>query len=278
MESHAQDIKNQIVGQRAIRKTAPQTSDLDKKAKANLAKVIRIRIPAKRCYQQPSPKKGSPKKRKLSTASSQESADEQGDQPHESDTSQDFKVAPKQHGSTLLVDTTGASTRRSARDKKKPKRYGDLTGMSSSDESLDNGQAPKYQRNKHRILFSTQSNPCRNQVVAASQRKTFDHIQPKVPVENIGNASQDINEDPTHEDVLAIFVQDQPERPLQPHEFQSTESKTLIIVKLQVQTYYVALSYYLKLSVSINPSYQSSHQTSSAHIRYLPSRYNHSCY
>ena len=40
MESHAQDIKNKIVGQRAIRKRAPQTSDLDKKAKANLAKSI----------------------------------------------------------------------------------------------------------------------------------------------------------------------------------------------------------------------------------------------
>ena len=40
MESNAQDIKNKIVGQRAIRKRAPQTSDLDKKAKANLAKSI----------------------------------------------------------------------------------------------------------------------------------------------------------------------------------------------------------------------------------------------
>ena len=121
MESHAQDIKNKIVGQRAIRKRAPHTSDLDKMAKANPAKVNRIRIPPKRCYQ-PSRKKGSPKKRKLSTASSQESADEQGDELHESDTRQDYKAAPKQHGSTLLVKTTGASTRSSARDKKKPKR------------------------------------------------------------------------------------------------------------------------------------------------------------
>ena len=137
MESHAQDIKNKIVGQRAIRKRAPQASDLDKKAKANLAKVNRIRIPPKRTYQ-PSPRKGSPKKRKLSTASSQESADEQGDELHESDTSRDYKAAPKQPESTLLVETTGASTRRRARDKKKPKRYGDLTEMSSSDESSDN--------------------------------------------------------------------------------------------------------------------------------------------
>ena len=145
IESHAQDIKNKIVGQRAIRKRAPQTSDLDKKAKGNLAKVNRIRIPPKRCYQ-PSPKKGSPKKRKISTASSQESADELCDEPHESDTSQYYKAATKQQESTSLVEMTGASTRSSARDKKKPKRYGDLTELSSSDESSDNGQFPKQQR------------------------------------------------------------------------------------------------------------------------------------
>ena len=109
MESHAQEIKNKIVGQRAIRKRAPQTSDLDKKANANLAKVNRIRTPSKRCYQK-SPKKRSPKKRKLLTASSQESADEQGDEFQESDTSQDYKAAPKQHGNTILVETNGAPT------------------------------------------------------------------------------------------------------------------------------------------------------------------------
>ena len=69
MESQARDIKNKIVRQRAICKRAPQTSDVDKKAKANLAKINRMRIPPKRCYQ-PSPNKGSPKRRKLLTASS----------------------------------------------------------------------------------------------------------------------------------------------------------------------------------------------------------------
>ena len=129
IESHAQDIKKKIVGQLAIRKRAPQTSDLVKILKTNLAKVSRIRIPPKRCY---------PKERKFSTASSQGSADEQDDKLQESDTSQDCKAAPKQHESTSLVETTGTSTRRSARHKKKPKQYGDLTEMSSSDESSDN--------------------------------------------------------------------------------------------------------------------------------------------
>ena len=61
MESHAQDIKNKIIGQRAIRKRGRQASNLEKKAKANLTKVHRIRIPPRKTYQ-PSPKKESPKK------------------------------------------------------------------------------------------------------------------------------------------------------------------------------------------------------------------------
>ena len=77
MESHAQ---NKIIGQQVTRKRGPQLSNSDRKAKGNLTKVNRIRIPPKKTYQ-PSPKKGSPKKRKLSTASSQASADEQGAKP-----------------------------------------------------------------------------------------------------------------------------------------------------------------------------------------------------
>ena len=64
MEPHAQDIKNKIIGQRAIQKRGTPTSDLDKKARANLSKVNRIKIPHKKCYQ-PSSKKRSPKKRKF---------------------------------------------------------------------------------------------------------------------------------------------------------------------------------------------------------------------
>ena len=142
LESHAQDIKNKIIGQQAIRKRGPQASDSDRKAKANLTKVNRIRIPPKKSYQ-PSPKKGSPKKRKLSTASSQASADEQGDEPHNSDSSQDPLATFKQHGKPFVIVTDEPSTRRSARDKRKPTRYGDLTELLSFDDSMDNGQAQK---------------------------------------------------------------------------------------------------------------------------------------
>ena len=121
MESHAQDIKYKIIGQRAIRKRGTPKSDVEKKAKANLSKVNRIMIPHKKCYQ-PSPRKGSPKKRKLSTESSQASKDEQDNEPHETDSSQESKAAPKQLRSTLLVVSIKTPHRRSARDKKKPKR------------------------------------------------------------------------------------------------------------------------------------------------------------
>ena len=130
MESHAQDIKNKIIGQRAIRERGPQASNPDRKAKANLTKVNRIRIPPKKTYQ-PSPKNGSPKKRKISTASSQASTDEQVAEPHDYDSSQDSIATFKQHGNTFVIVTDEASTRRSARDKKKPTRYGDLTELSS---------------------------------------------------------------------------------------------------------------------------------------------------
>ena len=117
-------------------------SDSDRKAKANLAKDNRMRIPPKKSYQ-PSPKKGSPKKRKLSTAYSQAPADEQGAEPHDPDSSQDSHATFKQHGNPFVIVTDEASTRRSARDKKKPKRYGDLTELSSSDDSMDNRQPQK---------------------------------------------------------------------------------------------------------------------------------------
>ena len=80
---------------------------------------------------------------RLLTESSQASEDEQDNEPHETDSSQESKAVPKQHGSTLLVDSTKTSNRRSARDKKKPKRYGKLTEWSSSNESLDIGQPQK---------------------------------------------------------------------------------------------------------------------------------------
>ena len=118
------------------------------------------------------------------------------------------------------MDTTGASTRRSAQDKKKPKLYGDLTEMSSSDESSDNGQASNHRRRisiasyspPRTTLAETMSPPPHSGIPLTSSSQ----IQ---PAENIGIAPQDICEDRAHGDVLTIFEQDQPERSLQPHEF-----------------------------------------------------------
>ena len=219
MESHAQDIKNKIIGQRAIRKRGPQASNSDRKAKANLTKVNRIRIPPKKTYQ-PSPKKGSPKKRKLSTASSQASADEQGAEPHDSDSSQDSNVTFKQHGNPFVIVTDKASTRRSARDKKKPKRYGELTELPSSDDSMDNRRTLR----PHKGVSIASYSPPRSTPAATCTSPVHSVIptiapSPIDPNENSGIPSPDPNERQTQEDVLAIYNEDQPERSLQPHEY-----------------------------------------------------------
>ena len=222
MESNAQDIKNKIIGQRAIRKRGTPTSDVDKKAKANLSKVNRIKISHKKCYQ-PSPKKGSPKKRKLSTESSQASDEEQDIEPHDTDSNHESKAATKHHGSTLLMDSTEASTRRSARDKKKPKRYGELTELSSSDESLDVGQPQKRRTGTSTASYS----PPRQPNMGTTLSPPHSLIPMTTPYQNqtaetFGDPSQAQEEDAAHGDVLAIYDQDQPERSLQPHEFWSS--------------------------------------------------------
>ena len=156
-----------------------------------------------------------PKKRKLSTESSQASEDEQDNEPHETDSSQKCNAAPKQHGSTLLVDSTKTFNRRSARDKKKPKRYGKLTELSSSDESLDIGQPQKRRLGTSIASYSTPRQ------VNTETRPSPPHSvipmtspNPNFPAETIGNVWQVLEGV-----VLAIFEQDQPERSLQPHEF-----------------------------------------------------------
>ena len=219
MESHAQDIKNKIIGQRAIRKRGPQASNPDRKAKANLTKVNRIRIPPKKTYQL-SPKKRSPQKRKISTASSHESADEQAAEPHDSDSSQDSIATFKQHGNPFIIVTDEPSTRRSARDKKKPKRYGDLTELSSSDDSTDNSRPRKPRKGVSIASYSpprpTPAATCTSPVHSVIPTITTSQIDPN---ENIGNSSPDITERQTQEDVLAIYNEEQHERPLQPHEY-----------------------------------------------------------
>ena len=219
MESHARDTKNKIICQQAIRKRGPQASDSDRKAKANLTKVNRIRIPPKKSYQT-SPKKGSPKKRKLSAASSQASADEQGDEPHDSDSSQYSNATFKQHRNQFVIVKDEASTRRSARDKKKPTRYGDLTELTSSDDSMDN-RRPQKPRKGVSIASYSRPRPISAATCTSPPHSVIPTIAPSAidPSENIGNPSADLNERQTQKDVLAIFNQDQPERSLQPHEY-----------------------------------------------------------
>ena len=187
MESHAQDIKNKIIGQRAIQKRGPQKSNSDRKAKANLTKVNRIRIPPKKTYQS-SPKKGSPKKRKLSTASSQASADEQVAEPHDSDSSQDSIATFKQHGNPFVIVTDEASTRRSAREKKKPTRYGDLTELSSSDDSMENSR-PRKPRKRVNIASYSSLRPTPAATCTSPVHSVIPTIAPSPidPNGNIGN-------------------------------------------------------------------------------------------
>ena len=216
IESHAQDIKSKLIGQRAIRKRETTTSNVDKKAKANLSKVNRIKIPHKKCYQ-PSPKKGSPKKRKLSTESSQASDEEQDNEPLDTDSNPESKAATKHHGSTYPIDSTKASTRRSARDKKKPKRYGELTELSSSDESPDLGQPKKRRAGTSIASYSPPKQPNTGTALSPphSVIPTITHYQNQM-AKNIEEQAQE--QDASNGDVLAIYGQDLPERPLQPHE------------------------------------------------------------
>ena len=215
IESHAQDIKSKLIGQRAIRKRETTTS---KKAKANLSKVNRIKIPHKKCYQ-PSPKKGSPKKRKLSTESSQASDEEQDNEPLDTDSNPESKAATKHHGSTYPIDPTQASTRRSVRDKKKPKRYGDLTELSSSDESPDLKQPKKRRAGTSIASYSPPRQPNTGTTVSPPHSiiPTITPYQNQM-AENIEDPPQAQEEDASHGDVLTIYDQDMPECQLQPHE------------------------------------------------------------
>ena len=218
IESHAQDIKNKIIGQRAIRKRGTPTSVIDKKAKANLSKVNRIKISHKKCYQ-PSLKKGSPKKRKLSTESSQASEEEQDNEPHDTDSNYGSKAATMHHESTQSFDPTKSSSRRSARDKKKPKRYGELTELSLSDESLDGGQSQKRRTGTSVASYSPPKHPNAGTTLSPTHSviptvNPYQHQTAENPID-----PPDAQEDDTaNGDVLAIYDQDQTERSLQPHE------------------------------------------------------------
>ena len=217
MESHAQELNNKIVGQRVIRKRGTQTSEIDRKAKVNLSEVNRIKISTKKCYQ-PTRRKVHPK-REHSTAYSQESADEQGEEYRETDASQEIETAPNQQINTLIDVNTGAATPLSVRDKKKPKRYGDLTELSSSDGSSDAEQAPKQRKGTSIASYS----PTRATHTPASTSPPHSIIPTipdcrDTPTENLGPTYHANEEDPIQGDVHAFYTQDQFKRCLEPHE------------------------------------------------------------
>ena len=104
--------------------------------------------------------------------------------------------------------------------KKKPTRYGDLTELSSSDDSMDNRRPLKPRKGVSIASYS----PRRPTAAATCTSPTHNVIptiapSPIDPNENIGNPSPDLKERQTQEDLLATFNQDQPERSLQPHEY-----------------------------------------------------------
>ena len=148
MEQHAKEQKQKILGQRNIRKRDTQATKADRHIKSNLSKVNRIKIPKKKSYA-PSPRKSSPKKRKVSTTSSQDSNQEDNIYQETGD-SQDMYIAKNigqlptpsdPNVNTVAEQQTHDSnsgkdeTRRSTRPKKETKRYGDTTNLDFLDSS-----------------------------------------------------------------------------------------------------------------------------------------------
>ena len=163
------------------------------------------------------PQERLPKKKKHSTASSQCSIDEQGEEYHKIDASQEFQTAPNQQSNTLIDDNTAATTCRSVRDKKKPKRYGDLTKLSSSDGSSDAEQAPKQRKGTSVASYS----PSRATHISAGNSPPHSIIPTipalrDTPTKHIGPAYHANEEDAIRGDVPAIYSKDQSERCLQP--------------------------------------------------------------
>ena len=100
-----------------------------------------------------------------------------------------------------------------------PKRYGELTELSSSDESPDLGQPKKRRAGTSIASYSPprQSNTGTTVSPPHSVIPTITPYQNQI-AENFEDPPQAQEEDASHGGVLAIYDQDQPERPLQPHE------------------------------------------------------------
>ena len=154
MEQHAKEQRQKILGQRNIRKRDTQATKADRHIKSNLSKVNRIKIPKKKSYT-PLSRKSSPKKRKDSTASSQDS-NQEDNMYQETDDSQDMYMAknigqppsPSDPNVNIVADQQTRDsksgkdkTRKSTRPKRETKRYGDTTTLDFLDSS-DEEQPP----------------------------------------------------------------------------------------------------------------------------------------
>ena len=167
MEQHAKQQKQKILGQRNIRKRDTQATKADRHNKSNLSKVNRIKIPKKKSYA-PSPK-SSPKKRKDSTASSQDSNQEDNIY-QETDDSQDMYMATNigqlpstsdPNVNTVAEQQTHDSksgkgkTRKSTRPKRETKRYRDTTNL----DFLDSSDEEEPPQKRHAASVASYSPP-----------------------------------------------------------------------------------------------------------------------
>ena len=168
MEQHAKEQKQKLLGQSNNRKRDTQATKADRHIKSNILKVNRIKIPKKKSYA-PSPRKGSPKKRKDPTASSQDSKQEDNNY-QETDDSQDMYVTKNidqlPTSSDRNINTIAEQhmhdpnpgrdkSRRSTRSKKETKRYGDTTNL----DFLDSSDEYEPPQKRHAASVPTYSPP-----------------------------------------------------------------------------------------------------------------------
>ena len=232
MEQHAKEQRQKILGQRNIRKRDTQATKADRHIKSNLSKVNRIKIPKKKSYA-PSPRKSSPKKRKNSTASSQDS-NQEDNMYQETDDSQDMYMAKNisqlpspsdPNVNTVAEQQTHDSksgkdkTRRSTRPKRETKRYGDTTNLDFLDSSDE--EEPPHKRHAASVASysppkTTMGDPptspanstipvtstSRNNIATGSALQSQDEINMVYTGDNEAEQGSDDNE-----------------RHLQPHEF-----------------------------------------------------------
>ena len=178
---------------RSIRKRDTRSSISSQNIKSNLSKVNKIKILHLKSYQ-PTPEKGTPKRRKESTASSEESDREQYE-VHETDESQE-------------VDAINLSKRRCSRTKKTT-RWGDTTELDFLNDSYWTMNPSKKETScKRRIFLPTKGHHTRS---CFSNSKHYPVLQPH-PEETTRATTNILHNDQmgtTSGNVNARFAEDQ---------------------------------------------------------------------